>query len=285
MSILEERHYNLFSIENTLWPLTAPVNVANYDFAFEQFFRCSHPYRLSSQITAITRIGAHSNYPELYAALATEGIQLIHTAEQQQKCSELPHWYPLLSDLTPKSIWYSRKPTLEQITQEFEFPIFLKGARQTSKHQKKLSVIENPQALSEALAEYTRDPMLWWQTIVCREYVKLRLVGGDNADKIPPSFEFRTFWWKGQLVGAGRYWFEVSPYNWTAKEELEALSVAQEASRRLNIPFLVVDVAQRTDSRWIVIEVNDGQESGYAGISPFQLWTNILNIERQRHNA
>jgi hypothetical protein len=281
MSILAERGYNLVLVEKNLWLLTAPMNVANYDFAFEQFFRCYHPYKLSSEITAIGRIGADPNYPTLYTSLANEGISLIHTPEQHQKCSELPHWYPLLRDLTPKSVWFSEKPTVEQITQEFEFPIFLKGARQTRKHQKKLSIIEDAQALSEALVEYARDPMLWWQSVVCREYVELRAVGDDNTDKIPASFEFRTFWWKGQLVGAGRYWFEASDYNWTAEEKLEALSIAQEASNRLNVPFLVVDIAQRTDDLWIVIEVNDGQESGYAGISPFRLWSNILNIERQ----
>jgi hypothetical protein len=282
MSILAERHYNLFSVENTLWLVTAPAYIGNYDFAFEQFFRCFHPWQLSSPITVIARIGADSNYPELYSALASEGIDLIHTPEQHQKCSELPQWYPVLHDLTPKSVWFSERPAVEQITQEFEFPIFLKGARQTSKHHKKLSIIDDGQALSEALAEYARDPMLWWQPVVCREDVKLRAVGSDNADKIPASFEFRTFWWKGQLVGAGRYWFEAPNYEWSAKEELEALSIAQEAANRLKIPFLVVDVAQRVDGKWIVIEVNDGQESGYAGNSPFKLWSNILNIERQQ---
>jgi hypothetical protein len=282
MSILDEQKYNLFSIENSLWLLTNLVNVVNYDFAFEQFFRCQHPWERPTSISAIARLGAHPKYAELYSALEAEGIYLIHTPQQQQKCSELPEWYPLLSDLTPRSIWFTEKPTAEQILEAFEFPLFLKGARQTSKHQKSLSIIESREALSTALAAYERDPILWWQPIVCREYVKLRPVSGGHEDTIPSSFEFRTFWWKGQFAGAGRYWFQVDPYVWTAAEEHDALAIAQTAASRLDVPFLVVDVAQRADGQWIVIEVNDGQESGYAAVSPFQLWRNILMIEEDQ---
>ena len=277
---LDGQKYDLFSVEDVLWLLTTSVKVAIYDFPFEHFFSCKHPWQRPAQITAVARIGAHTNYAQLYSALQTEGISLVHTPEEQQRCTELPFWYPLLNDLTPKSIWFSEKPTVQQIIQEFQFPIFLKGARQTSKHKKSLSIIENPEMLSTALAEYERDPVLRWQPIVCREYVKLRPVPDEHSDKIPASFEFRTFWWKGQLVGAGRYWFEAPAYSWTETEEREALKVAQQAANLVSVPFLVVDIAQRMDGKWIVIEVNDGQESGYAGVSPFQLWRNILHIEQ-----
>lgn len=35
------------------------------------------------------------------------------------------------------------------------------------------------------------------------------------------------------------------------------------------------------DGRWIVIEVNDTQESGYAGIVPLSLWQRMVEIERE----
>lgn len=52
------------------------------------------------------------------------------------------------------------------------------------------------------------------------------------------------------------------------------------AAQRLAVTFLVVDIAQRSNGQWIVIECNDGQESGYAGLSPFSLWKNILAVEQ-----
>jgi hypothetical protein len=46
------------------------------------------------------------------------------------------------------------------------------------------------------------------------------------------------------------------------------------------VPFLVVDIAQTETGQWIVIECNDGQESGYAGVSPFGLWQRIVDLEK-----
>src|SRR5438445_11301399 len=108
--------------------LTAPSNIANYDFPFDLFFTCQHPYQYPAPITTIARIGAPSNYAELYESLTSEGIQLIHTPDDHLKCTELPYWYPLLKDITPKSMWFAELPTIDQVLQEFDWPIFIKGA-------------------------------------------------------------------------------------------------------------------------------------------------------------
>ena len=50
-------------------------------------------------------------------------------------------------------------------------------------------------------------------------------------------------------------------------------------ARRLRVPFLVVDFAKTADGRWIVIECNDGQESGYAAASPRAIWEAVLACE------
>jgi len=44
--------------------------------------------------------------------------------------------------------------------------------------------------------------------------------------------------------------------------------------------FLVVDIAQAQDGRWLVIECNDGQESGYGSVLPVALWQRIIDLER-----
>ena len=100
---------------------------------------------------------------------------------------------------------------------------------------------------------------------------------GGLSNKIPASFEFRTFWLFGQCVGIGRYWYELD-YQFTKAEEQAALNIAQQAASLLKVPFLVIDVAQTQAGNWIVIECNDAQESGYAGISPYLLWENIITI-------
>jgi hypothetical protein len=77
-----------------------------------------------------------------------------------------------------------------------------------------------------------------------------------------------TNWWSGVA-------YDLSPV-----ERRVALEVAAEAARRIGVPFLVIDVAQRNDGRWMVIECNDGQESGHAGVSPLSLWHEIIEVER-----
>ncbi len=58
------------------------------------------------------------------------------------------------------------------------------------------------------------------------------------------------------------------------------MAIAYEVARRIDVPFLVVDVAQTIEGNWIAIECNDGQESGYAGIPPVGLWNNLIGVER-----
>ena len=76
------------------------------------------------------------------------------------------------------------------------------------------------------------------------------------------------------LLGWGCYWYQVAPYE-SADVEL-GLNIAQQASEQLQVPFLVVDIAKTADGRWIIIECNDAQESGYVGVAPQPLWRNIL---------
>ncbi len=270
---------DIFSLEDVIWIAAAPVGLPHYDFPFQTLFACRRPWQRPERLEAIGRFGVTSNYEELYWQLAEQGIFLVHSPEQHLMASELPHWYSHLSDLTPRSVWFAEPPTVVEIKQSLEFPIFMKGSRQTSKHKAELSIIHSPAEYEQAIMQYKINPILHWQDLVCREFVELRPVPAPKTDVIPPSFEFRTFWWHGQCVGAGPYWSAFVSYDWNEQEKYSALAVAQEAALRLNLPFLVIDVAQTKLGEWIVIECNDAQESGYAGISPIALWQKIVEIE------
>jgi hypothetical protein len=54
--------------------------------------------------------------------------------------------------------------------------------------------------------------------------------------------------------------------------------MAREAVRRLNVPFVVIDIAKTADGRWIVIECNDAQETGYTGLPAKALWERVLAL-------
>lgn len=271
---------DLIQVENRLWVLTAPTGLPIYDFDFSHFLTCKHPWQRPDSIQAVARVGVWGDYESRYNDLLREGIALVHSPEEHLRCSELPHWYPLLAGLTPKSIWFSQIPSSADVAATLGWPIFLKGHRQTSRHNRALSIVDGPESFHRAMEIFKDDPILRWQGIVCREYVQLRPVEDPNPDRIPSSFEFRTFWWRGQLVGCGRYWWEGKDYKLDTQERRAAIEVAAEAAKRVSVRFVVVDIAQTAGGQWIVIECNDGQESGYAGIAPLAMWQKIIAIEK-----
>jgi hypothetical protein len=273
---------DLLHVEERLWLLTAPTGTDIYDFAFDRFFACRRPYVLPGSMEVVARVGVWNDYAERYSELEGHGVRLVHSPEQHLLATELPHWYPRLTDLTPRSVWFDERPDAETVERLLGWPVFVKGERQTSRHRRSLSIIEGPEQFRRAMDVYATDSILHWQRVVCRELRPLRRVAEGAPDRIPSSFEFRTFWWRGELVGWGPYWWQGSPYTMTADEQRAALGLGREVARRLTVPFLVVDVAQEVSGRWIVIECNDGQESGYAGASPFALWQNVLDVERAR---
>jgi hypothetical protein len=213
----------------------------------------------------------------LYAHAIADGIELLNTPSEHDRCSLLPEWYPLIEAQTPRSRWYQEIPSIEMILSEFQLPVFVKGSRQTSRHQAAASIIRNKEDYERAVSIYRNDPILQWQEFVCREFVPLRPVLGGEGLKITPSFEFRTFWHRSTCLGAGRYWYEAPDYCWTDSEKGEALALATRAAEKLDCGFAVIDLAMTADGRWIVIECNDGFESGYAAVSPFVLWRNLLD--------
>lgn len=270
--------HSLLQVEDCLWVVSQSVGMARYDFSFKQFFACRCPMRVSGRVRAVARMGAAEDYRGRFDYFAGIGVDLVHSPEEYERTSYLANWYPLISDLTPRSVWYDTVPSAREIESLFRWPVFIKGSRQTSRHQRKTSIIDSAEGYERAMELWRADAILSWQQLVCREFVPLRLVGEQSAYTLPRAFEFRSFWWKGICVGIGPYWQD-QRYELTAAERAEATAVAGEAARRIDVTFLVVDVAQTADGKWIVIECNDGQDSGYAGCNPLFLWRQVLNIE------
>lgn len=273
---------DIFLLEDACWIATAPINVPAYDFDFGRFFTIRRPWEWATLRSTIGRFGAAPNYEGLFDELLADGVELVHSPEMHLRCSELPIWYPTIHDLTPRSAWFSEPPSVQEVEDTFGWPVFIKGSRQTSRHQTALAIAESRESYTKVVERIHHDPILHWQKFVVREFLSLRPVGGGMEGKIPPAFEFRTFWWKGECVGAGRYHTQAENYDWNSQEKRDALRLAQLAAERLDVTFLVIDLAQCKDGSWVIIELNDGQESGYAGIPPTKLWQQIVAHEKKK---
>ncbi|MBU6954036.1 ATP-grasp domain-containing protein [Hahella sp. HN01] len=209
------------------------------------------------------------------------GLQPVNSPDEFLRASELSHWLPYIKDMTPKTLCVEQFPVAESIEVLFGWPVFIKGSRQTSRHNPELSIAHGPDDYQRIVDSYQRDKILHWQKIAIREFIPLEPVSGGIPGKISPSQEYRTFWWHGECVGYGRYW----PSDYSAPDLKQGLQLAQEAAERLKVPFMVIDIAKTRQGHWIIIECNDAQESGYASIPPLQLWRNILEQVKSNSQA
>ncbi|MFT5470382.1 MAG: hypothetical protein ACI8UO_005510 [Verrucomicrobiales bacterium] len=182
-----------FTIQDRLWVISEPVGVRTYDFEFRQFFDCRTPYDPPSGLPGVARIGAFQDYSKLFSECAKAGIDLVHSPDEHQRCTSLPIWYSLIQDYTPRSCWYSEIPSFNEVESAIGLPVFVKGSRQTSKHKAAASIIRSREDFELATQIFRSDPILRWQDFVCRELLELKPVAGGVEEKIPASFEFRTF--------------------------------------------------------------------------------------------
>lgn len=265
---------NIARIEGQFIVCSEPVGVAAYDFNFELHFDCDHPYRIEGEELCILRTGPIADYASTWQNCLADGLRLVNSPAEHDRASELEHWYPLIAGMTPRTLVFDSLPPADDIERHFVWPVFMKGSRQTSKHDPDLAIIRSRDHYDVATLAYQNDPILHWQKPVIREFVPLMPTPGRVAGKVPPSVEYRSFWWHGKCVGWGPYWYQVAAY--ACRDVGTGLALAGQAARRVDVPFLVVDIAQTLAGDWIVIECNDAQESGYAGVAPVALWQRVL---------
>lgn len=272
---------DLVEVQSAICVAYEKIHVEAYDFDLRQYFE-TKPIFNEVNHPIILRMGALQDYTMIYEALEEMGLNLVHTPKQHEMASLLPHWYPEISDLTIKSKWYEEIPSVDEVLCDFDFPIFLKGERQTNRHKFSTSVAKNKSDLQNILNYWKTDNILHWQRLICRAFVKFEKIADHDRDQVQYSKEIRVFVWKGTVVGMGQYWTEVSNFALSLLEKEQIIRLAEEASFRVQVPFLVVDVAKMESGGWMVIELNDGQESGYAGVYRWKLWTQIIELEKKK---
>lgn len=75
----------------------------------------------------------------------------------------------------------------------------------------------------------------------------------------------------------GPYWTIGRQYSLAENELPEVLKLTDWAAKMLGVSFPAIDVAKTASGEWIIIEVNDAQESGFVGVNPLVLWNNTIH--------
>lgn len=192
-------------------------------------------------------------YAGFEAAVATRGITLRTSAEQYQRGHELPGWYSALEALTPTSTWTNgdgRAAFDAARTALGSGPAVLRDYTKSMKHY---------WAEAAFIPDLTDGTTAWSIAHRMRELRGDDFTGGYVLRRFEPftGAETRTWWLHGtcQMITAHPDTPDQPP-----PPDLPTAHLAT-AIAKLDLPFVTVDLARRTDGQWRVIELGDGQVS------------------------
>ena len=253
-----------------------------YDFDFRSHFDCKSVVS-AVDVPVLLHIGAIEDYAGAEAALKERGMKLLVHEGEHLRCSTIEHWYPALKERTPFTIVYDRLPDVEEILRNFSFPVFIQGNRQTNRHRRSQCIVEDAEQYQALREAWKRDSVLSRQKAAVREYMPLLEVdSGSHPDQVLICYAFRFFYFEGKCMAYGPCWRTDRPYALPEGELPEVLRLTDWAAERLGVIFPAIDVAKTASGEWIIIEVNDAQESGFAGANPLVLWNNTIRAMQNR---
>jgi hypothetical protein len=207
-------------------------------------------------------------YEQLYNALQERGVHLINSPSAYQHCHFLPESYAEIAEHTPASVWLPLAECLDmgRVMKELvafgNKPLILKDYVKSRKHEW-AEACYIPSASDREAVEPVVKRFLELQGeeisggLVFREYVPLQNIGTHSKSGMPLTKEFRLFFFDAQVLHSSEYWTE-GDYSGDKPPVEMFQGVAQQVQSR----FFTMDVAQRTDGTWIIVELGDGQVAG-----------------------
>jgi hypothetical protein len=195
-------------------------------------------------------------------------------------------WCWALEEHFGKGVATPRSWTLEQFPYAFDAkpPFVVKGRTKGRKDRFGTHMYAGDRvAVSEVSAELALDPMVGPQGLVVREYAPLKTFEHDLGG-CPISNEWRTFWLRDRMLCAGYYWSCASD---RAKSQAsfgaEALDFAQGIADYVakHATGFVLDVAEKADGGWTLVEVNDLTCAGLSDCDADQFYRELLEALRE----
>ncbi len=211
-----------------------------------------------------------ASYGELHTALRERGWTLINTPEQYAFTHHLPRSYAVIADVTPRTIWVPADTTdavdwaaVRTALASFgPHPVIVKDYVKSRKHEwSEACFIPDASDLGHALQVVetflSRQGEQFQGGVVLRAFEPFTALTTHSRSGMPLTREYRLFVLDGQVVTSDAYWEEG-----TYPEEALPLAHFEEIAGRVNSRFFTMDIAQRADGAWRVVELGDGQVAG-----------------------
>ena len=207
-------------------------------------------------------------YPELERDLILQGSRLINSYKQHKYVADF-EYYEDIHDLTPKTYF-----DFSEINDK-DAPFIVKGKTNSRKFDwDKLMFAPTKRRAVEIACDLKCDSLLYQQDIIVRKFEKLNIIE-TGLHGMPMANEWRFFCLENKILSYGFYW---SIAERRGVLEDEAIELVVEVMKRVKdkINFFVIDVAEKEDGSWIVIEMNDGQMSGLSDNDPDVLYFTLM---------
>ena len=242
-----------------------------YRAAIAHFDTFEYRSSIPEYANVIGRYSVLPYYEELTKELNIHGSSLINSFEEHSYIADVLQYYEDIKEFTPKT--YS---TWAHIT---EGKWVIKGRTNSRKHQWNTHMYaEGRENVLKVVGRLYDDTMVREQGLVIREYVPLNTVDiGING--LPITKEWRCFYYKDQLIAQDYYWSS-HPECYQGKAPAAALELTDHVAKIISkkATFFVLDVAEKVDGGYVIVEVNDGQMSGLSCISPEELYKNLKDF-------
>jgi ATP-grasp domain, R2K clade family 3 len=208
-------------------------------------------------------------YKELVKDLSYHNSSLINSYDQHLWISNF-EYYNVLQDYTFES-WDSRSFPYSN----YDGPLVVKGKTNSKKHHwNSMMFANNRREAAEVATRLQQDNLIAGQELIYRKYVPL-VTYEVGINDLAFTNEHRCFFLGEKLIAHSYYWTEADDVSHTLSDEgMEfALKIAKIASKYTN--FFVLDIGEKAEGGWILVEVNDGQMCGLSMIDPDVLYFNL----------
>lgn len=209
-----------------------------------------------------------SEYEDLYNLLKEMGYVLINTPEQYRNCHHFPESYDYTKEHTSKAIFIKSEnewdaDILQNISdffgdKDFLMKDFVKSAKNIPGLFRMPAGITGEELLEKVDSFVEHRGKLFSEGLVFKEFVDLKKDDDGNVN------EWRVFYYDNRMISCSPNSNQKgSPNN--PKEFVN--SVVNGVAFQTDSNFFTIDVAEKEDGEWMIIETGDGQVSG---LSPNQ---------------
>lgn len=242
-------------------------NEAEFEIAKSSFNTVQYRSEIPKDSIIIPRYSALPFFKELEHDIINLGSSLINSKEQFDWIANF-EYYELIKDLTFKTYFDA------QSLPDKKFVV--KGKTNSRKHQwNKMFFADSRRKAIEIACDLKQDALIGEQDIIFREFEEL-LTFETLLNGLPVTNEFRFFFYKDIELCHGYYW-SCAENPEKGKLDDNALKLVKTVSNKVKNfnNFYTVDIAQKKNLDWIVVELNSGEMSGLSLCDPKILYNNL----------